>query len=358
VLSGLTTSFGSGSQPDLWMVKTYSNGTLQWDRRYGTAGNDCGYGVVQTSDGGYALTGQTNGHYCWLVKTDSSGLMQWNKTFGGDLLTTYGQKLVQTNDLGYAICGYANLVSSAPNDVYLAKTDASGNLQWNKTYGGEGQEFGRSIVKASDGGYALAGYTETNSSGARDAWFIKTDSEGNMQWNQVLGGNASDVANVIVKTTDGGYAVAGSTDSYGSARSFFLGKIAPSPTFTLTTTSSSVTVGQSVNLTGTLSVPKSGSVTLDWAINASGFAFRTNENLASGIFSRIFGFSQSGTFQFRVNWPGDSSFSPSTSNTVTVSVNPVIPEFPSVIVLPLALGFAFLASTLGKKTAKQIKSNA
>jgi hypothetical protein len=100
LLAGLTSSFDSGSQSDLWMVKTNSSGTAEWTQRYGTEGTDCGFSVVQTGDGGYALAGQTNTHYCWLIKTDSAGLMQWNKTLGSDSLTTRGQKLVQANDLG------------------------------------------------------------------------------------------------------------------------------------------------------------------------------------------------------------------------------------------------------------------
>jgi hypothetical protein len=225
LLTGMTTSFDSGNQSDLWMVKTDSNGTSAWTQRYGTDGTDCGFSVIQTSDGGYALTGQTNTHYCWLLKTNSAGLMQWNKTFGSDILTTRGQKIVQTNDLGYAISGYANLVPGGNNDFYLAKTDSSGNLEWNKTFGGIEQEFGRAIIKSNDGGYVLAGYTETYGSGIRDTWLIKTDSNGNMQWNQTLGGTSADVANSLITTADGGYAIAGSTDSYGPTRSFFLAKV-------------------------------------------------------------------------------------------------------------------------------------
>ena len=261
LLAGLTKSFDSG---DLWMVKTDGSGTELWTQRYGTDGTDCGYGVVKTGDGGYALTGQTNYTYCWLVRTDSAGLMQWNKTFGSDALTTRGQKLVQTNDSGYAICGYANLVPSGNNDFYLAKTDSLGNLEWNKTFGGEGQEFGRAIVKSNDGGYVLAGYTETYGAGVRDAWLVKTDSNGTMQWNQTLGGTSADVANSLVITSDGGYAIAGSTDSYGPTRSFFLAKV-------------------------------------------------------------------------------DSN-------------GPVIPEFPSIVVLPLLFGFTVLAAVLGKKTVRHGKS--
>lgn len=333
-LTGWTTSFGSFSQPDLWIVKTDGNGIAQWNRTYGTGGNDCGYSVVQTSDGGYALAGQTNSNYCWLIKTDSNGNMQWNKTFGNPLLTTIGQKMVQSNDLGYAICGYANLNINASYDLFLIKTDSSGNPQWNKTYGGANEELGRAVIKTNDGGYALAGYTETNSSGARDAWLIKTDSNGNIQWNQTLGGTGSDVANSLVGTSDGGYAIAGTTDSFGPTRAFFLVKVDiygpnPAPTFNLTTDSTSVTLGQSIRLTGTLSLPKSGSVTLDWSINSSGFVFHTNENLTNGVFSRSFGFGQTGPWQFRVNWPGDATSNPVTSNTVTVTVaSGVIPEFP------------------------------
>jgi hypothetical protein len=263
LLTGLTRSFDLGSQSDLWMVKTNSSGMEQWTQRYGTNGNDCGFSVIQTGDGGYALTGQTNNTYCWLIKTDAAGLMQWNITLGNDTLTTRGQKMVQSDDLGYAICGYANLVQGGNNDFYIAKTDSSGNLEWSKTFGGEGQEFGRALVKSNDGGYVLAGYTETNSSGARDAWLVKTDSNGNMQWNQTLGGTSADVANSLITTSDGGYAIAGSTDSYGPTRSFFLAKV-------------------------------------------------------------------------------DSN-------------GPVIPEFPSFIILPLLLGFTLLAGVLGKKITARHK---
>jgi hypothetical protein len=323
LLTGLTTSFDSGSQSDLWMVKTDSSGTAQWTQRYGTNGNDCGYGVVQTGDGGYVLTGQTNTNYCWLVRADSAGLMQWNKTFGSDLLTTRGQKLVQTNDSGYAICGYANLVQGGNNDFYLAKTDSSGNLEWNKTFGGEGQEFGRAIVKSNDGGYVLAGYTETYGAGVRDAWLVKTDSNGTMQWNQTLGGTLSDVANSLIKTSDGGYAIAGSTDSYEPTRSFFLAKVdnygpkVATPTFNPAggTYSSSQVVSLSCTTSGaTIRYTTDGSEP-----NSSSTAYSGTISVSSSITIRAKAF---------MNGLEDSD------NAVAIFViNSAIPEYPSTLIL-------------------------
>jgi hypothetical protein len=269
--------------------------------------------------------------------------MQWNKTFGSDALTTRGQKMVQTSDTGYAICGYANLVPGGNNDVYLAKTDSSGNLQWNKTYGGAGQEFGRAIVISNDGGYVLAGYTETNSWGARDAWLIKTDSNGNMQWNQTLGGTAADVANSLVKTSDGGYAIAGSTDSYDPTRSFLLSKVdssgpnpANTPTFSLATNSTTVVLGGFFKLNGTLSITKTSppNITLQWSKDDSGFMYQqTFDKINNGVYTRDIAFTSPGTYRLRAIWPGDATSNTATSNIVTVTVLGVIPEFPPTAML-------------------------
>jgi hypothetical protein len=105
LLAGCSSSFGNGSQPDLFIIKTDSNGTRQWGEVYGTLANDCAYSVIQTNDGGYVMAGQINSHYCWLVKTDSSGLMQWNQTFGDASLTTIGTSVVQTSDLVMRFAG-------------------------------------------------------------------------------------------------------------------------------------------------------------------------------------------------------------------------------------------------------------
>jgi hypothetical protein len=219
-LAGHTNSYSAGGQPDAWLVKTNSSGNMQWNKTYGGSGADWAYSVIQTSDGGYALAGSTNSSGAgeadfWLVKTDSSGNMQWNKTYGG---TSYdwAHSVVQTTDGGYALAGGTTSFGAGEADFWLVKTDSSGNMQWNKTYGGPKFDFAQSLIQTSDGGYALAGYTYSYGAGDYDFYLVKTDGSGNMQWSKTYGGTKTEVAYSVVQTTDGGYALAGETDSYGA----------------------------------------------------------------------------------------------------------------------------------------------
>ena len=218
-IAGDTNSFGAGGY-DFYLVKTDSTGTMQWNNTYGGTGNEIGYSVIQTSDGGYAIAGETNSHGAggydvYLVKTDSAGNMQWNKTYGGTG-DDEGYSLVQTSDGGYAIAGETNSFGAGSDDFYLVKTDSAGNMQWNKTYGGTGDDEGYSLVQTSDGGYAIAGITNSFGAGSYDVYLVKTDSAGNMQWNKTYGGTGDDEGYSLVQTSDGGYAIAGETNSYGA----------------------------------------------------------------------------------------------------------------------------------------------
>jgi hypothetical protein len=216
-LAGSTTSFGAGGG-DAWLVKTDASGNMQWNKTYGGPNNDWAYALVQTSDGGYALAGWTAsfgaGFYdCWLVKTDASGNMQWNKTYGGTLQDG-AYALVQTADGGYALAGETQFFVPNQLDFWLIKTDANGNALWNKTYGGTGGDYAYALVQTADGGYALAGGTNSYGAGNGDAWLVKTDSSGNMQWNKAYGGTGWDEAYALVQTGDSGYALAGYTTSF------------------------------------------------------------------------------------------------------------------------------------------------
>jgi len=219
VLTGKTESSGAG-EPDFWLVKTDGYGNQQWNKTYGGANNDDAYSVVGTSDGGYALAGYTasfgaGGRDFWLVKVDSSGNMEWNKTYGG-VNDEWAYSVVKTSDSGYALVGYTTSLGAGGSDFWLVKTDGYGNRQWNKTYGGANSDAAHSVVETSDGEYVLAGKTESFGAGKSDFWLVKVDSSGDMEWNTTYGGTNDDAANSIVGTSDGGYALAGYTWSFGT----------------------------------------------------------------------------------------------------------------------------------------------
>jgi len=230
-MAGSTTSpFG---KENYWLVKTDSFGSMEWNKTYGGTNHDFARSVIQTSDGGYAMVGYTDSFGAgytdvWLVKTDSAGNMQWNQTYG-DSDYEYGISVVQTTDGGYALgCSDAQIFNYI-GDFWLIKTDSSGNMEWNKEYGSYLDEDLFSLIRTSDGGYAMAGraYPYDNFQ-ANDFWLVKTDSSGNMKWNRTYGGEGNDWAYSLVQTSDGGYAIAGYTDSFGAGGyDFWLIKLAP-----------------------------------------------------------------------------------------------------------------------------------
>ena len=217
---GHTMSLGAGEE-DFWLIKTDRFGNEQWNRTYGGPSQDIAYSVVQTSDNGFALAGQTwsfavGWSNAWLIKTDEFGNAEWNKTYSR---TNYdpAYSLIRTSDNGYAMAGRtASQQSFGDGDFWLIKTDSSGNVQWNESYGGTGEEDADSVVQTKDGGYVLAGLANSFGAGGFDAWVVKADSDGNMEWNQTYGGMDFDSAHMIVETIDGGYAVVGYTESFGA----------------------------------------------------------------------------------------------------------------------------------------------
>jgi len=218
-LAGNTYSFGAGDS-DFWLIKTDGSGNVEWNETYGGAGYDSASSLVQTSDGGYALAGQTESFGAglgdfWLVKTDEYGNMEWSRTYGG-VGRDSANSLVQTSDGGYAIAGNTFSFGAGEDDVWLVKTDGSGNMEWNRTYGGAGYDLASSLVQTSDGGYGLAGGTRSLGFGNSDVWLVKTDGLGNMEWNRTYGGEVNDCANSLVETSDGGFALAGGTESFGA----------------------------------------------------------------------------------------------------------------------------------------------
>ncbi len=219
-IAGTTTSFGAGLS-DAYLVKLDANGNLQWTKSIGGKDFEDGYALIQTSDGGYAIAGQTNsfgagGYDVYLVKLDAHGNLQWTKTIGGEKDDVGLMSLIQTSDGGYAIAGATNSFGAGNGDVYVVKLDANGNLQWTKTIGGPGDEIGFSLIQTSDGGYAIAGATYSFGAGDEDVYVVKLDANGNLQWTKTIGGPKREWGNSLIQTSDGGYAIAGSTTSFGA----------------------------------------------------------------------------------------------------------------------------------------------
>lgn len=232
-LSGETNSYGNGGW-DFWLVKTDSSGNLQWSQTYGGVKDERCKSLVETSDGGFALAGSTESYGAgsidgWLVKVDASGTVQWTKTYGGTR-RDHIYCVVQTSDGGYALAGTSESFGSGfypPGfyDFWLIKTDNAGNMEWNQTCGSPNRnEVANCVVQTSDGGYALAGFM--GNSGGTDLALIKTDSAGNTQWTKPYGFDGPDEACCVVQTSDGGYAIAGYIEipTYGSSRNLYLVK--------------------------------------------------------------------------------------------------------------------------------------
>jgi len=218
-IAGTTTSFGAG-EVDVYVVKLDAHGNLQWTKTIGGKGWDAGLSLIQTSDGGYAIAGYTSlifegGGDVYLVKLDAKGNLQWTKNIGGPG-NEIGHSLIQTSDGGYAIAGKTYSFGAGWADVYVVKLDANGNLQWTKTIGGKDFEAGYSLIQTSDGGYAIAGYTDSFGAGREDVYVVKLDAKGNLQWTKTIGGSKRDWGESLIQTSDGGYAIAGTTTSFGA----------------------------------------------------------------------------------------------------------------------------------------------
>jgi len=219
VIAGFTSSFGAG-EADVYVVKLDAHGNLQWTKTIGGKKAEVGSSLIQTSDGGYVIAGGTSSFGAgeadiYVVKLDAHGNLQWTKTIGGPDFDV-GNSLIQTSDGGYAIAGSTQSFSAGGQDVYVVKLDANGNLQWTKTIGGKKEDGGNSLIQTSDGGYAIAGSTHSFGAGDGDVYVVKLDARGNLQWTKTIGGPASETAFSLIQTSDGGYAIAGFTASFGA----------------------------------------------------------------------------------------------------------------------------------------------
>ncbi len=224
VIAGETYSYSASSEEgDGWLLKVYANGTEDWNSTFGGSASDYCWSVQETTDGGYIVAGSTesfgaDGSDAWLLNVYANGTAKWTTTFGGSFYD-YGDSVQQTADGGYIVAGSTESFGAGGSDVWLLKLYANGTEAWNGTYGGSFYEYGRSVQQTADGGYIIAGETYSSGAGLSDVWVLKAYANGTENWNLTFGGSSYDFGGSVQQTTDGGYIVAGSTQSFGAGGS-------------------------------------------------------------------------------------------------------------------------------------------
>lgn len=202
---------------DAVIVKMSGSFNVIWKKVFGGPLNDGANKIIQTSDGGYAVIGYTDilskGDDAWLIKLDVHGNVQWNKTFGGNGLDSI-DSIIQTKDKGYALCGFTESFGKSVHNAWFIRLDSEGTTLWMHTYSVSDYNEVISVIETTDGGYALAGRAQCMALGGLSFWVIKVDSFGNMQWNKLYGQRENDFAKLICQTSDGGYTLLGSRFSY------------------------------------------------------------------------------------------------------------------------------------------------
>ncbi len=226
---------GNRGNSDYWIVKLNSTGALAWQKSFGGSSNDFAYSIQKTIDGGYIIAGSSNsddgdvygnhgGEDYWIVKLTLAGEIDWWKSFGGSSIDL-AYSIQQTTDGGYIVAG--NSCSNdgdvsgnqGGEDYWIVKLTSAGEIDWQKSLGGSGGDYAMSIQQTTDGGYIIAGYSNSNdkdvsgNNGSDDYWIVKLTSAGVIDWQKSLGGSTIDIAYSVQQTTDGGYIIAGYSES-------------------------------------------------------------------------------------------------------------------------------------------------
>jgi hypothetical protein len=213
IITGCSTSFGIGSH-DIYLLKVDGSGRVLWTRVYGSPALDMAFSVRQTADGGYVAIGVTNRDQTLLndillLKTDESGDSVWSRTYGGEK-DDVARSVEQTADGGFIIGGTTESFGAGGLDLYLIRTDDSGDTLWTRTFGGPDDEMGTSVRQTGDGGFIVVGTTASFGAGCDDVFMVRTDSGGNPLWTKTFGGPGYETGLSIIQTVDGGFIITGS----------------------------------------------------------------------------------------------------------------------------------------------------
>jgi len=229
---------------DYWLLKLDPAGNLEWNKTYGGSKDDRGQSLAQTKDGGYILTGYAMSddgdgsnnegfHDNWILKLDAFGSIEWEKSFGFSG-HDHSYDIIQTQDGGFFFIGFLDITAARADgydekgqfltrhgvgEFWGTKIDAQGNIQWRKYFGGTNNDRAHAVVQSNDGGFVMAGFSESDdfdisdTKGSYDFWVVKITSTGDLAWERSFGGSGIEIAYDIAKTTDNGYVITGNTFS-------------------------------------------------------------------------------------------------------------------------------------------------
>jgi len=271
---------------DFLLIKIDSKGIIEWSKTYGGAGEEKAWSLIQIQGNGFVVSGSTTSYGSgssdvWLVKTDQNGTMQWNRTFGGKDEES-AQSIILTTDGGFALGGETRSFGSGNYDFWLVKTDQNGTMQWNRTFGGKDEDSARAIIQTTDGGYLLGGFSEQVF--YYDFFLVKTNPHGYMQWNKNFSFGTDEKAYSLIQTTDGNYSMAGPSQSR-QGYNFFMVKtnnsnVTVDNLFPVADAGDdkSVFVGESVSFNGSAFDPDGNISLIRWDFDGDGiYDFESNK---------------------------------------------------------------------------------
>jgi hypothetical protein len=223
----IVTGFTNSGMGDVQVIRLASTGAVMWAKTYGKAtAFNAAFSIQTTPDGGFVVAGITNGYAVngaivgdvWVFKIDAIGNIVWQRAYGG-AGADYATSIASTPGDGFIVAGWTNSFGAGGKDAWLLRLDNTGGVIWQKAYGGAGEDIALSVEPTSDRGFIVAGSTNSSGAGAQDAWVFKLTPTGNIVWQKTYGGPGDDHAVSAQQTTDGGFVVAATTSSFGNGNS-------------------------------------------------------------------------------------------------------------------------------------------
>jgi hypothetical protein len=225
IISGRTNNTSGSDIKAALLIKLNAGGTEEWHQMYGGLEGEEANSVQPTTDNGYIFVGSTTSgpsdFNIYIVKTNSTGDLSWEKIYGSSGWEN-ASSVISTDDGGYALTGYTLSEGAGLRDILLMKLDQDGDTLWTQTYGGSGNEGGSEIIQTEDLGYLIVGRTESFGAGLEDLYIVKTDNNGIQSWQKTYGGTSDDGASGVRQISGGGYIISGSTLSFSKDNDIYL----------------------------------------------------------------------------------------------------------------------------------------